>query len=445
MVLGAYSYFLWYLNGQLPVLWSDEWLYLINTKAFYEWGTVQAAITYDGWGSTWFGADSHGPLYPIIHGGIAMLFSWNPANFLWLNLLLFLLTALGYFCANIPNRKEWIGLLLLHPLILFYSFSLMQEMIHVCGAMIASILLIKLSERGKRSKFKIYFVFLAFLLVFSLFRSSWMIWGIALLPFLPKRFPLISKLIGLLGLFVISLGIQLAVTESVPTHFATVVEFLTSGELAQAVKQVGIKFFKNLGALMLYSEGKAYYLIKIGMLIQFAGLIYLYTKRKTKILQVGVLVFGTHLLLLLLFYEASGWIELRILFAPGLLVSYLLFQELRRTIRWGMIGFQLLVFVGMLPNVNQAVYWRLEQKHRLKVLQEEKIMSAINQLPLKHDYWIKIEAALLEEIDFDQLPLGTFEGSRIHYIAPFYTKNTKTPDVVIKSNPLRVSVNSITP
>lgn len=427
-VLGVYAYFIWYLGGEFQVLWSDEWLYLINAKSFYEWGSFQAAMTYDGFGSTLFGADSHGPFYPLVHGTVASVFSWNPINFLWVNLFLFMLSTWGFWFSRASIRKEWILFFILQPLIIFYSFSLMQELIHVFGAMIGSLLMLRIAEKKQKRQ---VISFLAFILCMSLFRSSWMVWGIALLPFFPKRFSWLPKLgFGLL-LLGISLGIQLLITEQVPTHFSHVTSLLASGNVLDAFSQIAVKFLQNLFDLLVYSEGKAYYLVKIGLLGQFVLLIFLSFRRKSSILQAGVLVFGAHLILLLAFYQASNWIEIRILLAPGILLSFLLFSEIKRPLQWLLIGLQFIGFLGFISTTHNALHWRLKQKSMLTVLDQELILSELKKLPPQEAYWIQIPYPDLESLYVEEIPLRTVEGSRIHYIAPYYTKESKKPDLIL--------------
>ncbi|MGM0944171.1 MAG: hypothetical protein ACQEW9_03245 [Bacteroidota bacterium] len=427
-VLGVYAYFIWYLGGEFPVLWSDEWLYLINAKSFYEWGSFQASMTYDGLGSYLFGADSHGPFYPLFHGAVALVFSWNPINFLWVNLFLFILSILGFWFSRASIRKEWILFFILHPIILFYSFSLMQELIHVFGAMIGSLLILRIAEKKEKRQ---VISFLAFILFMSLFRSSWMVWGIALLPFFPKRFSWLSKLgFGLL-LLGISLGIQLLITEQVPTHFSHVSSLLASGNVLDAFSQIGVKSISNLFDLLVYSEGKAYYLVKIGLLGQFISLIFLYLKRKSNLLQAGVLLFGAHLILLFSFHQANAWIELRIFLAPGIFLSFLLFREIKKPVQWLLIGFQFITFLGIISSTQNALRWRLKQKSILTIVKEELILSELKELPAKDEYWIQIAPEGLQNFYFEELPLRTSKGSRINYIAPYYTKETKKPDLVL--------------
>lgn len=441
-VLGVYAYFSWYLGGEFPVLWSDEWLYLINAKSFYEWGSFQAAMTYDGFGSYLFGADSHGPFYPLVHGTVALVFSWNPINFLGVNLFLFMLSTWGFWFSKVSIRKEWILFFILQPLILFYSFSLMQELIHVFGAMMGCLLIQRIAEKKKKRQ---VISFLGFILFMSLFRSSWMIWGIALLPFFPKRYSWLPQLgFGLL-LLGISLGIQLLITEQVPTHFAQVARLLASGNLLDAFSQIGVKFLQNLFDLLVYSEGKAYYLVKMGLLGQFVLLIFLSFRRKSSILQAGVLVFGAHLLLLLAFYQASNWIEIRILLAPGILMSFLLFREIKKPIQWLLIGFQFIGFLGFISLTHNALHWRLKQKSMLTVLDQELILLELKKLPPQEAYWIQIPYPDLEFLYIAEIPLRTVEGSRIHYIAPYYTKESKTPDLLLHVNSGQLEIKRLIP
>jgi hypothetical protein len=140
LVICVYGYSIVIQIPDFIPIYSDEYFYYQNSKAFWLTSETSAVLTIDGKGGRIGGADAHGFMYPIFYGALGKLVGFGSKLFLFSNII-FLVLAL-WIGKKIkilsPNRTLIFSyFLFFQPMILMYLFTFMQEIIHLFFGFIA--------------------------------------------------------------------------------------------------------------------------------------------------------------------------------------------------------------------------------------------------------------------------------------------------------------------
>jgi hypothetical protein len=440
-ILVVYCHLLISVKANYLPVWSDEFFYYINAKSFYLNSTLKAALTFNGQGATLGGGDAHGLVYPLLHGSIAKLWGWNNINIIYTNFFLVLAAISIITTQNFLTRQQkilWVTAFLLFPFLSLYIITYMQEVIQVFFAVVASILIYKLYNTEKNTKYLIFFV--AFLLLAGFFRPIWPFWLIGLIPLAKTRnqffiYFLIFIVSSLAGFLINSL-----MCEKIPAYFNSVIDLITTINIKAAFTSLLTHFLSNIklyltftapgsiGMAILYFSQK----FLILFLICFFG--YKSIKTKNKLYSALTLIGGINFFMLLVFYDAQSWREIRSL-AP-LYYFYLLFLVLWLDSKKLRYSYLLLVFllISFILGLSISKYY-LEQRNALFARKNyEKSARSYDEIAKFVDK--KPDALVLlsfhpidNSIDLLTLPLRSDNDNPIRYIVRYYVVKLNQNDI----------------
>ncbi|MBN2772032.1 MAG: hypothetical protein JXR90_15180 [Spirochaetes bacterium] len=409
-------------SNYLPI-WSDEFMYYMNSKSFYENRTLQAALTYNGYGSVIFGSDSHGFAYPLINGIIATIFGWSNLNIVITNISFVLISVILISFSSLlkTTEKLWSSsLLLMYPVTLFYSFTYMQESIHLLFAVILSLILLKIDSNEKNNKQVLYFIFT--ILIAGFFRPLWFFFLFSLLPYSKDKKHFILLLIVSISGILFSYWFMILFFEEVPNFFSLFWNLLKDFQFIEASKIFAEHFILNVLFFMTYSEF-VYSAIKLIILIALIYPIAIYFKYRSKIYCSLSLVGSINVLLLFMLYDAYGWREIRVL-SPFFYFSVVFLISRNKSVeKYVLLSFMILIFIMsnnlIINNItNRNIYDKVEFEFQKEAFQK------ISEIVGKEEIIYINYAPRDNSMDILVLPLKNQNNMPIRYIVPYYRVKT---------------------
>ncbi|HVV68950.1 MAG TPA: hypothetical protein VHE99_07985 [Gammaproteobacteria bacterium] len=429
--LGVYLYLFFQVEKNYLPVWSDEFLYYINSRSFFLNSTLKAAITYNGEGARIFGADAHGFAYPLFNGFIAKIGGWHNANFIYTNFSLIFISILLVSTQKfltISQKILYTILFLLFPYLNLYAMTYMQEVIHVFFAVIASILIYKIYNIENNNKY--IGTYIVFLFLAGIFRPFWPFWLIGLLPLAKnKKQFLLYFLLFLVGA-IVAFNINSLVNEYVPRYLDTLLPLIKSLQIKAALASFGHHFLANIESYaefgfsphaikqtVTYVSGKY---VLIGFLLYY---IYKSFTTKNRLFYSITLIALTNFMILLLFYDANQWREIRTM--SPLFYFFLLFfvAEPKNTIRLYLL--LLILIAPFIFSSLTAKTWVAARNSLYTHQYFEKNVSAFDEISTTLN---KKRSALIlldyiprdNSVDLLSLPLITKDGFSLRYIARYY-------------------------
>lgn len=412
MVIGVYFYFFSFLSASYSPYYSDEFFYFKNSESFVVHSNLKAAFTYGGSGSRLFGADAHGPGYPLLYGLISKVVGWNNLNIVVINFCVLLTAILALIFSEKKDKRIKIKQVLLvisSPITLFYSVTFMPELLHIAGG----IFLFLLAKSYLRSLSKNDFALLIILiLILGFFRNTWFFTFIGLM-ILPVPLKGYQKLIfGGLGILLPFL-FQYYLHEQVPNTFSGISEMLSEKRFIEAFDAVFFNIKRNIYFAFTYTEGWFYTLQKVwgGLTVIFALLFF----RKIKLIQFGLLTFITLVLFNIVLYKNYTWVDLRLYTPLVIFLNLEIIQNSKSQVfAQSLLVFNFLSFVLILPLQLKLMDFRGDPDVK-KITKE--VADQLKQLP---SGIIFVNSELLYEYQLDQLPIENKEQKPIYYILPYY-------------------------
>ncbi|HEY6093489.1 MAG TPA: hypothetical protein VIU93_00920 [Gallionellaceae bacterium] len=291
------------LGGLLPV-WSDEFFYYLNAKNFFLNSTLEAAFTYTGQGSILFHADAHGFAYPLLHGTIAWIFGFHPLNIPLTNLSLVALSLLIIFLsANLKAEQKLTMAVCLSGFFVvpFYTFTYMQESLHLFFATVLSLLLI-IIYKDARPKARTIVIYLLIILIAALFRNIWLFWSIGLLPLATnKKSLLLYALIFIIFSGIAFLAIKLLYDPFSSGYFSQLTLVIQQGNLTSIALSLITHLFTNIKLYFTPGSGLTLLYFAARTIIAFgtAGLFILSYRNNDRLYRAAMLICFVNLALLL--------------------------------------------------------------------------------------------------------------------------------------------------
>lgn len=306
-------------------IWSDEFFYVVNANAFQQNNSLQAAFTYNGIGSQFFSADAHGIAYPLLNGAFAKIAGNSNTNFIILNFILFAITltlVISLKSLKLQQKLYILSSLMLFPFFQLYAFTYMQEVIHLLFAVCLGILIFKINLYGLTKKYLLTFVLLVFMA--GVFRSLWFFWLIALIPFANnKRQQLFLILLFLVGIF-FSFIFSYLFAEAVPNFFTQAILLLQNENYSSFIKALWQNFIGNANNYLFnFNASVVYFSIKLIVFIIWIFFVMKAFLTKSKLHAALALIGFVNFFLLMFFYEANYWKEIRTM--SPLFYFYILF------------------------------------------------------------------------------------------------------------------------
>ena len=328
-------------DGQYMPAWSDEFAYYQNAKAYAENGRMEAAIILEESVSRIGEFDAHGFAYTLLHGVVAKVFGNHPLNIILANVF-FLLAAVVLVVLwrmPTPDRLTIITCLTLYFMVPIWLFTYMQETMQLAFATGAGLLLLSIYRTESPARRRTHVILLlGLLLVASMFRPSWLMCTIALVPLARTRRQLVLCSLGFIIALVASFGYVYLFLAPYPYGFLSkglaalrtgeVLRFfgLLAGNLATNLHDFFLtsSVYRPFGAahsaftrsgIHVVSFASKYILLGLLALLCWRGF------RHRDRFRLGVALFVLlNLASLLLFYEAKDWPPYRVL-APMFYIS----------------------------------------------------------------------------------------------------------------------------
>jgi len=340
----------------LPIF-SDEYGYYLDAKAFQVCNRLDAAFTINEYYSKIGNFSFHGFIYTLFYGTFFKLFSLfgiTPSIMLVNISLVFSLLIFLALSKIKLEKKFFIGIVFLSNFIfvLFISSS-MTEIFHLVFAVIAGYLLY-LTYETKEKKYQYILIVLALFL--SLFRLSWVFILFGLFPLSTSIKDFMKyALVLLFGLIFAVLTMQYFYA-SFPFGFMyDLMLSLHYGTFANIASMLYEHFVSNIMKYFYY-EGYFqyryvfYYKYLLVALLLYS--IYISIKTREKSIIAGTIIYLIFFINLFLLYDAYGWREVRVLAAPFMMLTVILILNKKYLPVLFIILFQLL-------NMNAV----LERKH----------------------------------------------------------------------------------
>ncbi len=302
-------------DRHLP-MWSDEFLHYVNSYNFYINTTTQAAFTFGGKGAIVGGGSAHGFMYYFFHGSVAKLFGWSNLTMIINNYVLVFLTILVVFVQKIKRftiiNKVFASLLILSfPFLPVFLQTYMQEVINVFFAVCCSVFVAKIYEENNESKVKIIVSFICFLAFISLFRPLWLFWIVVLIPLSKSRKEFAFWIILTTISFSTSFVFIKLFFESVPDWFTNFTILLRTESLHTLVHMFTSHARHNIFQYRSLHSDFIYNLMKFSYVFIIIYFFVRFLLKKNRIDLACFLVLTLNISMLILFYDAYQWREIR--------------------------------------------------------------------------------------------------------------------------------------
>lgn len=306
-------------DGRYMPAWTDEYGYVLDARSFAANGTVHAARVKEESVARFGEAGTHGPGYIVLQGTIARLAGDPVETSLWPNLvaLLVAFALVLVFPVPLAQRLAIVVLLLLHFAVLLYALTWMVETYQVLFAVAATLLLVSLyrTDRARDpGRFRRRLAaFVLVLLVLSLFRVTYALWALGLVPLARDRRELARLVLlaaAVVGVAVVATGLVSAPNPHWPLSRAT--RALAEGRLAEPLALLARNLGTNLRRYLAAGAEPAFYVVMKVVVVLLGGAALVQALRRgNRLLLAACLVLGAHLVLLLLLYDAHSWREHR--------------------------------------------------------------------------------------------------------------------------------------
>jgi hypothetical protein len=284
---------------------SDELYYYKNIDSFVINGSTSASFTYNTDGSKIGGADAHGPAYSFLNGIIVECFGFK--IFPYINLLFYIIILFAILLfkpISINNRLLFMSLLNLLVPVWYYLFGLYQETINLLFGLLSTFLIYKIYTSNEIALNKNILIFCTCLLIFSLFRISWLFFTIALLPLSKNRKQFIYYTTFFIFSVLVSFLLSNFLFEQLPSLLNKNLSRIVTGEYLKAFYSFAYSILVGLKHYFINFKDNYFFQI-LNKYLFFYGIIYLLNqglrKKDTFALALGlssVLIFLLNLLLI---------------------------------------------------------------------------------------------------------------------------------------------------
>ncbi|WP_139352745.1 hypothetical protein [Algoriphagus sp. A40] len=431
-VLAVYVYFLSYLGSDYSPYYGDEYFYYKNSEVFYLTNSLKASFTYSGNGARVFGADAHGPAYPLIYGSIAKVLGWGRLTIPIVNggILIMALLVLVWNKETTRQTKYFQCLLVIgSPITLFYSITYLPELIQIAGAIGLYLLfqryLLSISRRD-------FLILVVYILILGSIRSTWFFafFGLMVIPGPIKGF---GKSIYLFLGLVLPFLYQHFLHEQVPNTFSALGEVVEKKGFWAGMDGVIYNIKRNTYFAFTYTEGYFYTVQKVWIAGSLLFSIFLY--RQYKVAQFGIVILVTLIIFNVILYKNYSWVDLRMYTPMTLFLNLVMISSTEsRVSTTVLISVNLLSFLLVIPLQLTLIHYRIKPDVRDVPAQTVEEIKTFDS-PL-----VSMDSVLLKNYSVTTLPILTNESEPIRYILQYYSMKMQTPSHVLceESNQLKV-------
>jgi len=426
-------------------LFNDEFGYFINAKSFFQNLVLGGTFLHCEKAALVFEAGGHGFAYQLTNGLIAKIFGFNAYNIVLTNIFFLLASIVIIFFQKLKiTQKITISLLiLLYFTVPIFLFTYMQESIHILFGVIASIILFHTYKKVDSPNFKYYVAGYIFFLAFaSVFRSSWFLWSIALIPLGKNRkeffkFSLLSIILMSFTLIYAKIfypgypyGFRLTTFNIFDEGFLSLIN-LTFFNFAQNLEA----FFWGLGLLGPIGEGIEFMYLFSKYLLVFLSLFFLVKGIRTKekfALAVG-LIGLINILAVLFFYDTAFWREHRPIAPCFFLFVFSLVTLNYKKVTATLLALMFVFFLGYIDYIKKiislhkasGIYYHIKKpeldsfKDIANFMEKDGITTV-----LLSNYFVNKPSTSYYSILMN-LPLTSKSGYRIRYTVNWFLENYK--------------------
>lgn len=409
----------------LPIF-SDEYSYYLDSKSFWLYNRIDAAITFNERYSVIGQAGFHGFMYSVLYGAFFKIFAFfgiTPSIMLAnIVLVLCLFVFLAFSRIKLEN-KLLIGIIFLSNYIfVIYISSSMTEIFHYIFAVVVGYLLY-LVYQTKESKYLYMLITLIFLLL--PFRESWVFVLFGLFPLAGSLKDFVKySMVLFLGLIVVIVWQKYFQAAFPIDYFHSIKTQLSNESLVNIIYPMYDHFLANIDKYFLSETYKEYRFVFYYKYLFVAVLLYAlydsYRKRDKAILS-GAIIAIIFFLSLLVLYDAFGWREARALIVPFIILTVIFILKQRYFAVSLIILFQLFNLYAVL-DAKQSID---SSREKMNVLIKEKqpLLDDFSELESYVASFDKKEITVLVSLDltpsndsplFNQLPLS-LGGKFIRY------------------------------
>lgn len=421
-------------SNYLPV-WSDEIFYYLNAFSFYSNNNLQAALTYNGYGAVILGSDSHGFMYPLVHGGLAKIFGWSNLNMIIFNFTCLLLSILLIYKTkylNFKNKIFIIVVLLIYPFGFLYNFTFLQESIQILLSIILGREFYYITQSNE-NRVRHIISFLILIIFASLFRPTWFFLIVILIPIAKSK----KEFIFFSCLFFISIFISFNFSkyffEFVPNFFNYAVHILKQDGIFSFFDVFISHLFKNIKLYIFYSEGIVYYFMKMNIIFIFSAFIFLAFLKKSNVFLALAIFCFINIFFLMFFYDTFSWREIRFLTPCFYFSVFFIFgDEISDKIKVLYTIFILYFFIyapidNFKKNRNSFSISKIEKIRselvdKIENKSSNSIVIMIDYLPMDYTF------------DLLALPVKNNKGKQIKYITNYYDAPKNQFNYILKRN-----------
>ncbi len=412
----TYAYFFSSIGLENNPYYGDEYFYIKNAEAFSETGSLKASFTYSGKGSKIGEFDAHGPIYPLLYGGIGKLIGYDYLLISKVNLAILFLSLFLLILSNqkLSTRLFQIILILSSPFTLFYSVSLLPELIHLAGAITLYFLYESYHQSNKERDL---WILVSFILLLGLFRSTWLFALIGLVPFLWNgRRSLVLVLI--FSIPILTWLLQTNFHEGVVNVFSEMQYWFGEGNWSVLFDTIFFNIKRNIYFLFTYSEDAFYAIWKIWLFVSLILGVLLFAK--DKLVLSGILMLAVTFLFTLVFYKFYKWTEWRMMLPLTVFLNLRIIAAFPSQYYYkALLIINGLAFLFLIPFQYELI--QLRKNHQTKAISKD-LVSHIKTLeqPL-----VQIDTLALTGFALEQLPVVNQKGEVIRYILPYYEMELK--------------------
>jgi len=420
--------YLAYLNifvfDTMPI-YSDEYGYALDLKAFFTTHTLISPLTLDELYSKVGNFSFHGFTYTLIYALLGYLFFTQ--DILTINVILSLLSLFFILVVIKEVKLFWklilIGTYITYSIFFLYPFSYMVEETHLFFGIIITYLLYQVFTQERNNKYLIAFLAMVFLL--SMLRITWLLFFIALL-FIPYRskkqliysllFMLIASTLSLIHMYLFYAPYPAGF---IHTLFQTPHNIWTTALMTHTINNFDL--YMHRYTALFYFLTKMLFLLLLG-----CGLFFGWYKNKKFLLAISMIAL-CYFVFLILFYDAYSWRELRTLGVVycALLLAFALEKEYFILIL--MLTIQSTTFLQVLSHYRDNridIYQKLTKTEK----KEAPLIQIIQSLPTHQDNILitfdKKYFGFWGGLNFNELllhlPLITKEGTSIRYSISYF-------------------------
>ncbi len=442
--------FVYYVYKILPIsphslpVWSDEFMYYINSHAFYETNELAAPLTFSGNGSTLLHSDAHGMMYTLTHGYIAKIFGWQNLNMIYTNLLLIAISAFSFsLVKNLDLQSKLMAMLfvLTYPFTMLFGLTYMQEIFHVFFGVMAGIALYKSFTSSHRNRY--IGIYIAIISIAALYRPTWLFWFVGLIPLAKSK----TQYILFSLLFFTGIGLSFLYAkyyfEFVPNFFNKALTTLNTKGFGVFISLLYDHFIDNINSYKEIHAQFIYNLLKIAILVITAIFTFLLIRKKEKIFLSVVSILYLNILFLLVIYDAFSWREIRFLTPLFYFSIIFIIKYLKPYIKYAITLFLFISFINAQKELfinNRKQIINPKDLHTENTKLKDVISSFSTTQPLIGllDFYPSDNS-----MDLLALPIKSNSNIPIRYIVPYYKVPHVKHNFIIKKNNGKLSAYQI--